>query len=364
MLRRDFDRNVTGFGCGAYNAGQTMELDQLWEDIFSEDAERVRGAWAGLNAYERLSVRRLLERITSDAQRIEAQRAAARFALTALEIRHPAVTPEHDLPEDALDFARNLAHDTGRRLKATFGRLTAALKRDGTLVTQSDIESDRRLSEAILARYPTHSILSEERDKIFRGQEWCWVIDPIDGTTNFTWGLPAWGVLIGLLHFGQPVLGVADFPMTDEQYYAVRGGGAWLNETPIHVATVNQDERTGEPIVQKTQLFACCTRTLQHGQPDIPMKLRIVGTTGYDLALVAKGACLGSLDMTSHVWDVAAVWPLIEEAGGCIRTNLQRELFPLQAGQDYGSLAFSILAACSPSVMAYLERRLGDRFVN
>ncbi|MCS6849519.1 MAG: inositol monophosphatase family protein [Anaerolineae bacterium] len=339
-----------------------MELDQLWEDIFSEDAERVRSAWAGLNAQERISVRRLLERITGDAQRIEAQRAAARFALTALEIRYVAGAPECDLPEDALDFARNLAHDTGRRLKATFGRLTAALKRDGTLVTQSDIESDRRLSDAILARYPTHGILSEERDKIFRGQEWCWVIDPIDGTTNFTWGLPAWGVLIGLLHFGQPVLGVADFPMTDEQYYAVRGSGAWLNETPIHVATVNQDERTGEPIVQKTQLFACCTRTLRHGQPDIPMKLRIVGTTGYNLALVAKGACLGSLDMTSHVWDVAAVWTLIEEAGGCVRTNLQRELFPLQVGQDYGSLAFSILAACSPPMMAYLERRLGDRF--
>ncbi len=339
-----------------------MELDQLWEDIFSEDAERVRSAWAGLNAYERISVRRLLERITGDAQRIEAQRIAARFALTALEIPCTGFMPEDDLPEGALDFARSLAHDTAHRLKATFGRLSAALKHDGTLVTQADIESDCRLSDAILARYPSHGILSEERDKIFRGQEWCWVIDPIDGTTNFTWGVPAWGVLIGLLHFGQPVLGVADFPMTDEQFYAVRGGGAWLNATPIHAAAVQQDEHTGEPVVQKTQLFACCTRTLQHGQPDIPMKLRIFGTTGYDLALVAKGACLGSLDMTSHVWDVAAVWPLIEEAGGCIRTNLQRELFPLQRGQDYGALAFSILAACSPHLLAYLERQLSDRF--
>ncbi len=339
-----------------------MELDQLWEDIFSEDAERIRNAWAALNAQERASVRHLLEGITRDPQRIEAQRAAAQFALTALAVRGIAAAPEPDLPDGALDFARTLVHDTALRLKTTFGRLTAALKRDGTLITQSDIESDRRLSDAILARYPSHAILSEERDKVFRGQEWCWVIDPIDGTTNFTWGFPAWGVLVALLHYGQPVLGVADFPITGEQYYAVRGGGAWLNETPIHTAMLDQDAHTGQPIVQKTQLFACCTRTLQFGQPRIPMKLRIAGTTGYDLALVAKGACLGSLDMTSHVWDVAALWPLVEEAGGCIRTNLPHELFPLQPGEDYGGLTFSVLSACSSSMMTYLERCLSDRF--
>ncbi len=148
-----------------------MELDQLWEDIFSEDAERVRSAWAGLNAQERASVRDLLEVITGDEQRIEAQRVAARFALVALEIHRPVSNePGIALPAGALDFARALAHDIAHRLKATFGHITAALKRDGTLVTQSDIESDRRLSDAILARYPSHGILSEERDKIFRGQ--------------------------------------------------------------------------------------------------------------------------------------------------------------------------------------------------
>jgi len=339
-----------------------MELDQLWEDIFSEDAERVRGAWAGLNAQERASVRSLLETITGDEQRIESQRSAARFALAALEARRPSEDdPGVALPAGALDFARALAHDVACQLKATFGQLTAALKRDGTLVTQSDIESDRRLSDAILARYPSHGVLSEESDSVFRGQEWCWVIDPIDGTTNFTWGFPAWGVLLGLLHFGRPVLGVADFPMTDEQYHAVRGGGAWLNDAPIHAAAIAQDEQTGEPLIQRTQLFACCSRTLQRGQPDIPMKIRVAGTTGYDLALVARGACLGSLDLTSHVWDVAALWPLVEEAGGCIRTSLSRELFPLVPGQDYGALDFSVLSACAPSLMTYLERRLADR---
>lgn len=339
-----------------------MELDQLWESIFSEDAERVRNAWRWLSLQERLSVIQFLERVTQDGQRIAAQRIAAQFALDTLAGDADAPPSGDHLPEGALDFARNLARETAQRLKATFGQLSATLKHDGTLVTQSDIEADRRLSDAILDRYPTHGILSEERDQIFRGQEWCWVIDPIDGTTNFTWGAPTWGVLIGLLHFGRPVLGVADFPMTGEQFYAARGSGAWLNERPIRVAALEQDQHTGEPLIHKTQLFACCTRTLQRGMPDIPTKLRVFGTTGYNLALVAKGACLGSLDILSHVWDVAALWPLVEEAGGCIRTNLQRELFPLQTGRDYGATTFSILAACSPHMMAYLEHRLSDRF--
>lgn len=351
-----------------------MNLDQFWADIFSENVGRVRHAWGELSLVERTSVRELLIRITDDAQRIEAQRLAARFALDVIAANEiaggqpaeqPAGQPASDsdfaLPDGALEFARALAHDTAHQLKTAFGRMTADLKRDGTLVTQSDLESDRRLSEAILARYPTHGILSEERDKIFRGQEWCWVIDPIDGTTNFTWGVPAWGVLIGLLHCGQPVLGVADFPMTGEQFYAVRGSGARLNGAPIHAAVIEEDPITGAPRVQKTHLFACCTRTLNHGQPDMPMKLRIVGTTGYDLALVAKGACVGSLDMVSHVWDVAALWPLVHEAGGQAKTNLRPELFPLQAGVDYGALTFSVMAACSPAMIAFLEQHLQDR---
>lgn len=343
-----------------------MDLDQLWEAIFSENAARVHRAWNDLNSDERTSVHELLERIVVDAERVEAQRIAARFALDAVEAPPGAFgngeTAAFVLPDGALDFARSLALDTGRHLKATFGQLSASLKRDGTLVTQSDIESDRKLSEAILSRYPTHGILSEERDKTFHGQKWCWVIDPIDGTTNFTWGFPAWGVLIALLYKGQPVLGVADFPMTDEHFYAARGEGAWLNGHLIHTAWVDDAKRENLDIL-KTKLFACCTRTLQYGRPDIPMKIRIAGTTGYDLALVAKGACVGSLDLRSHVWDIAALWPLVGEAGGRIKTNLSTELFPLTPHTDCATLTFSILSSCSKSMMAYLEHRLADRFV-
>lgn len=263
-------------------------------------------------------------------------------------------TSPHPLPEGALAFARTITHQTGQYLKATFGRLTASTKHDGTLVTESDIESDRRLTEAILARYPSHGVLSEEHDRTYRGQEWCWVIDPIDGTTNFTWGFPVWGVLVGLLHNGLPVLGAADFPLSDEQYWAAVGEGAWRNGERIAVADAEQ--------MDTSQLFATCTRALKFGRPNVIPKIRIAGSAGFDLATVARGSCVGTLQMTVHVWDVAALWPIVQEAGGVIQTNTASDVFPLQSGQDYRDVIFSLLAASSPMFLGLLNEQLSDRF--
>jgi myo-inositol-1(or 4)-monophosphatase len=260
----------------------------------------------------------------------------------------------YPLPEGALAFARSITHQTGQYLKSTFGRLTASTKHDGTLVTESDIESDRRLTEAILARYPSHGVLSEEHDRTYRGQEWCWVIDPIDGTTNFTWGFPVWGVLVGLLHNGLPVLGVADFPLSGEQYWAAVGEGAWRNEERIGVANATQ--------MDSSQLFATCTRALKFGRPNVIPKIRIAGSAGFDLATVARGSCVGTLQMTVHVWDVAALWPIVQEAGGVIQTNTASDVFPLQPSQDYRDVIFSLLAASSPAFLGSLREQLNDRF--
>ena len=261
-----------------------------------------------------------------------------------------------DLPTGALEFARDLAHDTGQFLKSTFGQLTADKKKDGTLVTESDLESDRRLSTAILARYPDHTIISEERDKLYRGQEWCWVIDPIDGTTNFTWGFPVWGVLIGLLHYGQPVLGVADFPMTGEQYSATLGQGAWRNGERIAVSPAAH--------IESAHLFSMCTRALKFGRPDLVCKTRIAGSSGFDLAMLARGACVGTLELRVYLWDVAALWPIVHEAGGSVITNRSsdRAIFPLRDGVDYGSEEFSVLGAASSIFLDEFCIRLSDRF--
>ena len=269
----------------------------------------------------------------------------------------PAAAPISDLslPPGALEFAREIVHVTGQYLKATFGRLDATLKHDGSLVTESDVASDQRLTAAIHARFPDHGVLSEEQDTVFHGQEWCWVIDPIDGTTNFKWGFPVWGVLMSLLHHGQPVLGVAEFPMTDEQYWAVLGQGAWCNGERISAAS----DRLPDP----TQLVAACTRSLKAGPLAILPKTRVSGSAGYDLAVLARGPVVGVLELTVHVWDVAALWPLISEAGGVVETNTAEPLYPLRPGDDHLKTIFSVLGANSPTMHHYFQEGLSDRFV-
>ncbi len=333
-----------------------MDLEQFWGDIFSEESARIRAAWQSLEDAERASVHRLLETIVVDAERSKAQRVAAHFALRVVSEAYRATARQL---EDALTFARRLTIEAAQRLRAAFGQLDGRLKDDGSLVTQADVETDRWLSAAIHERYPAHGILSEEQDTVFRGQEWCWVIDPIDGTTNFAQGFPVWGVLVALLHQGQPVLGVAYFPLLGEQYYALCGQGAWLNERPIQPAALRTDPRTGTLVIGEMRLFACCTRTLRQGRLDLPLKLRVPGTTGYNLALVAKGACVGSLDKVVHVWDMAAMWPIVLEAGGALRASIPGGTpFPLQRGQDYKALTFSLLAACCHAALAEFEHRL------
>jgi len=330
-----------------------MTLADLWEGLFSEDISRVKEAWQSLTGDERGPVKDLLVRIVGERDRIDAQRAAARYALAVVD---------DVLPDGALAFAQDIGRETGQFLVQTHGQMTASLKRDGTLVTASDLESDRRLSEAIRARYPAHAILSEEREVVYRSEEWCWLIDPIDGTTNFTWGFPMWGVLLALLHFGQPVLGVADFPLLGEQYSAARGQGAWLGGTRLRTAHVPTTEAGGvDPM--PTQLFASCTRSLGYGPFNVPLKVRVPGTTGYDLATVARGACVGSIDMRVHVWDVAALWPILHEAGAVMAVNRTTPLFPLQPDRDYLTESYSVLSACSEGMLGYLRHRLSDRFV-
>jgi myo-inositol-1(or 4)-monophosphatase len=330
-----------------------MNIEAFWENIFSENDAQVRAAAATLDAEERASVIGFLRRLQVDPERIEEQRRAAVFALGILA---PHVPGQALLPEGALAFAKDLARQTGQKLHTHFGSSHSSVKRDGTLVTEADLESDRLITDAIHARYPEHQVLSEERDKVYDGREWAWIIDPIDGTTNFAHGFPCWGVLIALLHHGQPVLGVAEFPVLNEHYHAVAGGGAWLNDQPVRAA-VRALGPDGQPTIDGSDLLSTCSRTLKHGRVNLPSKLRVSGSSGYDLALLGGGVLIGTLQRRVYVWDVAAMWLLAEEAGAMLRTDPAVALFPIPAGFDCANQPFSMAGAVSPEM---LERIIGS----
>jgi myo-inositol-1(or 4)-monophosphatase len=324
-----------------------MSIDVFWEQIFSDDERQVLLAWNTLATDERRAVFDLLRKIENDPERIDAQRNAAVFAMDVVR-GHTAA------PDGALAFARQIARETGQILKSRFGATASALKSDGSLVTESDMESDRRISAAISERYPEHRILSEERLTRYDGEEWVWMIDPIDGTTNFTRGFPCWGVLIALLHFGMPMLAVADFPALDEHYHAVRGAGVYLNDVRVQAAP---PARTSDDApAHHTQLIALCSRSAVFGSPLPEAKLRISGSSGYDLALVASGVGIATIQQSIYAWDIAAGWLFIaESAGGLAQIPSARNFFPISPSFDCGAQKATIIAASSPELLSTLQ---------
>ena len=129
---------------------------------------------------------------------------------------------------EVLDFARTVSDRVGQQLVGDFGKLVPSRKADGTLVTQADRWADQEIREAIAATFPDHGALTEETEHYLPPQEWCWVVDPIDGTTNFTRGLPIWGISLGLLYRGTPVFGFVHFPQIQQSFH-----GYWYGDSGL-----------------------------------------------------------------------------------------------------------------------------------
>lgn len=247
------------------------------------------------------------------------------------------------------DFASQLAAECGKLAAAGFGRHTAERKSDGSLVTETDERVDRLISGRITAAYPDHAILSEEQSTAYDpAYAFTWVVDPIDGTTNFAQGLPIWGVSIALLYRGMPVVGVLDFPLLREQYVAVRGQGVLRAGKPL--ATAPNQVADDEHFLMK------CTRTDRAYKLATPLKSRIMGSAAYHLCKVADGSALAGIEMAPKVWDLAAAWLILVEAGGVIAAADGDTIFPLAAeARDYKSRSITTFAAANPALFEHLR---------
>ncbi len=241
-------------------------------------------------------------------------------------------------------FAQGLALQVGRQLAQRFeaNRNHPRRKADRSLVTDADLAADEAFTRALEAAFPGVPVLSEERTTALADITEAWVLDPLDGTTNFALGLPLWGVLLAFLEAGQPTVGVAYFPMTDELFVAVRGQGATRNGEPIHTRGINA--------AHNTALALLCSRSVRRYRLSWPWKTRILGSAAYDLAMVARGVAVAALQATPKVWDLAAPTLLLSEAGGFWQTLGDFPLFPLQPGVDYQTRNFPLLAAASPAL--------------
>ncbi|MBW4634223.1 MAG: inositol monophosphatase family protein [Iphinoe sp. HA4291-MV1] len=240
-----------------------------------------------------------------------------------------------------LDFAQTTTTRVGNQLMQDFGQVQALQKADGSLVTQADKWADREIRDAIASNFAGYGILSEEGNKVFAGTEWCWVIDPLDGTTNFTRGIPIWSISLGLLYQGTPVFGYVSVPPLGETFHGYWGSipdgelptGAFRNHHPIHTS---HDAPSGN------HFFNVCSRSTSVIQKDFPCKIRMLGVASYNFLTVAAGATLGGVEATPKVWDIAAAWVIVQAAGGSW-LPLNSEPFPLISGEDYTTRSFPTL---------------------
>lgn len=243
-----------------------------------------------------------------------------------------------------LPFIQELTKQVGDRLLTDFEQARVAIaKDDGSLVTKSDQWADAYIKSALEKEFPDFGILTEESTQVLPDREWAWVVDPLDGTTNFARGIPIWGISLGLLHCGTPVFGYVAIPPLQQNIYGwsdKHGSAAFLNDNPIHLAPESPD-----PNALGNYFFSACSRSLEKmGRATFPFKLRMLGVASYNILTVALGSTIGAVEATPKIWDIAAVWVILKAIGAIwIPLEASSNIFPLEMGKNYSKRSFPTL---------------------
>jgi myo-inositol-1(or 4)-monophosphatase len=226
--------------------------------------------------------------------------------------------------------AIELACAAGQRALEAF-RASVALEFKGRKqndpVTVLDRETETFLRQGLRAAFPDHGLLGEEHaDDIAADADYVWVIDPIDGTANFASGVPLWGISIGLLQAGAPVVGCIWVPvgptLTSGAYHARLGSGAWFQDQSVHVSKA-PDERGQIMGLPGDYLRAFRIRRSDRGVSRAERALpdgRTTGSCTAELVLIASGALRAGIMVRPSIWDVAAGALIVREAGGDVLT--------------------------------------------
>jgi len=231
-----------------------------------------------------------------------------------------------------LQVAQEIAREAGRLLLAEFHRPRAVeYKTEVDIVTAADRKAEEFIVDRLHTHFPQHAWIAEEGSRRESETDYCWYVDPLDGTTNFAHGYPVFCVSLALVRGSEILVGVVFDPVREEMYHAGQGEGAWLNQRPIRVSAVKSLSEslvaTGFPTRKRHKhpnvaYFHRFTQ-LTHG-------VRRDGSAALDLCYVACGRFDGFWELNLNPWDTAAGVLLVREAGGLV-TNFQGGPFRLDS---------------------------------
>jgi len=226
-------------------------------------------------------------------------------------------------------LAEGIARQAGALLRGFYTKgVTTEYKGDVDLVTEADRASEQLIVAKLKEAFPSHGVYGEEGTRAGLDSEYRWYVDPLDGTTNFAHGFPAFCVILGLEKRaaglaadadGEMVAGVIYDPLRNEMFSAEKGKGAWLNGRAIHVSKIAtlQESLTGTGFPSQKR----------HGSPNVHFYqeitlrshgVRRAGSAGLDLAYVACGRLDGFWEFNLNPWDTSAGVLMVEEAGGTV----------------------------------------------
>ncbi len=245
-----------------------------------------------------------------------------------------------------MQLENSISHEQLLRLEATlrsaggillkgFGQVEGRRKGTGDVVTDMDFDVENQIGAILKELFPQWQILAEENDGTKEGaiHEWCWVLDPLDGTLNFAMGVPFFSISLALLKSGEPVLGWVYDPIHDEMFHARQGEGAFLNNNPLRpnrrrdfdVACGASSGFIGKILLERARVDS--VEFARHFG-----KMRNLGSQALQLCYVAAGRLRACMNWEAKLWDDAAGALLVREAGCEYSSLAGKPIFPIRQG--------------------------------
>ena len=227
-----------------------------------------------------------------------------------------------------------------QRQMKDFGNITASNKADGSLITSCDLWSDKTIVDGLASIAPNEGVLSEEGGKCIPNTKAYWVVDPLDGTTNFAAGIPYWSISVARFVNGKPQSSFLIIPTLKKKFVSIQGKGVWLNNQKIDPNNNNH----------QSECISLCSRSIKilQKKPNsvFPGKIRLLGVSSLNLTSVAMGQTFGAIESTPKIWDIAAAWLLLEELN-CSIDWLETNPLNLFPGQNLSEVNFPLIACKS-----------------